>query len=66
MDHKQTDHLKAYGITYSNLKKGNKLISQTNMQLLKKPSKPSYIYQLQTHVNNSNKSWKPYLFMDKN
>ena len=25
MDHKQTDHLKAYGITFSNLKKGNKV-----------------------------------------
>ena len=49
-----------------NLKKGNKLISQTNMKLLRKPCKPSYIYQLQKYVNNTNKSWKPYLFMDKN
>ena len=49
-----------------NLNKGNKLISQTNMKLLKKPGKPSYIYQLQTHANKGNKSWKPYLFMDKN
>tara|TARA_Y100000590_G_scaffold112343_1_gene128141 strand:- start:623 stop:1141 length:519 start_codon:yes stop_codon:yes gene_type:complete len=49
-----------------NLKKGNRLLSQTSMCLLKKPTKPSYIFQLQTHVNNSNKSWKPYLFMDKN
>ena len=49
-----------------NLKKGNKLISQTNMKLLRKPCKPSYIYQLQKYVNKTNKSWKPYLFMDKN
>ena len=49
-----------------NLNKGNKLISQINMKLLKKPGKPSYIYQLQSHVNKANKSWKPYLFMDKN
>ena len=49
-----------------NLKKGNKLISQINMKLLRKPCKPSYIYQLQKHVNKTNHSWKPYLFMEKN
>mgnify|MGYP001276072646 CR=1 FL=1 len=49
-----------------NFKKGNKLINQTNMKLLKKPTKPSYIYQLQAHVKKTNKSWKPYLFMDRN
>ena len=49
-----------------NLKKGNKLIHEINMHLLKKPKKPSYIYQLQRYVNKRNKSWKPYLFMDKN
>ena len=49
-----------------NLKKGNKLLSQTNMKLLKKPNKPSHIYHLQKHVTRENQSWKPYLFMTRN
>ena len=49
-----------------NFKKGNKLIHEINMHLFRKPKKPSYIYQLQRSVNKTNKSWKPYLFMDKN
>jgi len=47
-----------------NLKKGNSLLSQTNMRLLSKPKKPSHIYHMQKLVRNDNKSWKPYLFMN--
>ena len=47
-----------------NLKKGNRLLSQTNMTLLSKPKKPSHIYHMQKLVRNDNKSWKPYLFMN--
>tara|TARA_B110001454_G_C12709734_1_gene430209 strand:+ start:385 stop:894 length:510 start_codon:yes stop_codon:yes gene_type:complete len=47
-----------------NLRKGNDFLSQTNMKLLSKPKKPSHIYHMQKLVNNDNKLWKPYLFMN--
>ena len=47
-----------------NLKKGNNLLSQINMDLLSEPKKPSHIYHMQKLVNNDNKLWKPYLFMN--
>ena len=49
-----------------NFKKGNKFLNETRMQLLKKPSKPSYIYHMQKHISKEHESWRPYLFMDKN
>ena len=49
-----------------NSKKSNKYLSDTNMKLLKKPVKPTYIYHLQNYVKQENSLWKPYLFMEKN
>jgi len=49
-----------------NSKKSNKYLRDTNMKLLKKPVKPTYIYHLQKYVTKENGSWKPYLFMENN
>ena len=46
-----------------NSKKGNKLLSELTMQLIKKPSKPSIITYLQNQVTLSQDDWKPYLYM---
>jgi len=47
-----------------NFKKGNKLIKETNMTLIKKPKQPNYLMYLQTYVGNEYKSWKQYLYMN--
>ena len=49
-----------------NIKKGNRLLNETNMKLLQKPVKPNYILYLQKYVKQEYKIWKPYLYMDKN
>ena len=49
-----------------NLKKGNNYVEDINMQLLKKPIKPSYILHLQKYADKDHSTWKPYLFMKKN
>ena len=46
-----------------NSRKGNKTLIQANMKLIKKPRKPNLILHLQTLVNKSKDSWRPYLFM---
>ena len=46
-----------------NSKKGNKLLNETTMQLIRKPRKPSMITYLQNHVTLSQTDWKPYLYM---
>ena len=46
-----------------NSKKGNKLLSEITMQLIKKPRKPSMITYLQNYVTLSQNEWKPYLYM---
>ena len=46
-----------------NTKKGNKLLKDTNMLLLKKPKAPSFLFNIQSELSNSQDSWKPYLFM---
>ena len=47
-----------------NTKKGDHLLKNINMKLIKKPRKPSRIFHLQSHVNNLQSNWKPYLFME--
>ena len=46
-----------------NTKKGNKLLKDINMKLLKNPKTPSILFNLQSDLSNSQSSWKPYLFM---
>ena len=46
-----------------NTKKGNKLLKDINMVLLKKPKAPSFLFNIQNDLSNSQNSWKPYLFM---
>ena len=46
-----------------NTKKGNKLLKDINMILLKKPKAPSFLFNIQSELSNSQDSWKPYLFM---
>jgi hypothetical protein len=49
-----------------NSRKSNKYLSDTNMELLRKPVKPTYLYHLQKYVKKDNCLWKPYLFMENN
>ena len=46
-----------------NTKKGNKLLKDIDMILLKKPKTPSFLFNIQSELSNSQDSWKPYLFM---
>ena len=46
-----------------NTKKGNKLLKDIDMNLVKKPKAPSILFNLQNDVSNAQSSWKPYLFM---
>tara|TARA_Y100000996_G_C22185743_1_gene504804 strand:+ start:52 stop:570 length:519 start_codon:yes stop_codon:yes gene_type:complete len=46
--------------------KSNKLLNDTSMRLLKKPARPQHINFMQKFINEDYKSWKPYLFMEKN
>ena len=52
--------------SHCNLKKGNQFLNETNMQLIRKPNKPTHIYHMQKYISKENSSWKPYLFMEKN
>jgi len=48
-----------------NLIKGNKLLEDIkNMNLIKRPTKPSNLFYLQ-NVGKKNKSWYPYLYLSK-
>jgi len=46
-----------------NTKKGNKLLKDIDMNLLKKPKAPSFLFNIQNELSNSQNSWKPYLFI---
>ena len=46
-----------------NAKKGNKLLKDIDMILSKKPKIPSFLFNIQSELLNSQDSWKPYLFM---
>ena len=46
-----------------NTKKGNKLLKDTNMFLIKNPKTPSFLFNIQNDLSHSQNSWKPYLFM---
>ena len=46
-----------------NTKKGNKLLKDIDMVLLKKPKAPSFLFNIHNDLSNSQDSWKPYLFM---
>ena len=47
-----------------NTRKGDTLLKHMDMKLLKKPKKPSKLFQLQTYVNKKQDNWKQYLFME--
>ena len=46
-----------------NTKKGNKLLKDMDIKLSKKPKAPSFLFNIQKELSNSQNSWKPYLFM---
>ena len=46
-----------------NTRKGNKLLKDINMSLLKIPKAPSILFNLQSDLSSAQNSWKPYLFM---
>ena len=46
--------------------KSNRLLNDTSMTLLRKPSRPNHINFMQRFINEDYESWKPYLFMEKN
>ncbi len=48
-----------------NTKKGDRLLKEIGMGLLKEPRRPSKIFQLQSYVNQTKNNWKPYLFMER-
>ena len=45
-----------------NMIKGNNLLNDTSLYLIKLPSKPSYLLNLQNYAK-ANISWKPYLYL---
>jgi len=48
-----------------NSKKGNKLLVDLNMKLIRSPVKPSMIAYFQNQVTKCQNEWKPYLYMGK-
>ena len=47
-----------------NTKKGNQLLETIEMQLLKKPKKPNYLFYFKQYINKDvEDSWKEYLYM---
>ena len=47
-----------------NTKKGNKLLEDIEMKLLKKPKKPNYLFYFKQYINAGvQDSWKEYLYM---
>ena len=45
-----------------NMKKGNKLLEEVRMELIKLPKKPSYLLNLHNY-SKKYESWKPYLYL---
>jgi len=43
--------------------KGNRTPEQAELQLLKKPTKPSHLFFLQFFIEKPQDSWRPYLFL---
>ena len=47
-----------------NIYKGNYLLNEINMKLLKKPARPSYLLHLQKY-KGKHSTWDPYLYLKK-
>ena len=47
-----------------NIYKGNYLLHEINMKLLKKPARPSYLLHLQKY-KEKHSTWDPYLYLEK-
>ena len=47
-----------------NQKKGDKTPEEANMQLKRKPKRPNRLHYFYKYVNEKQKEWKPYLFME--
>ena len=47
-----------------NTKKGDSLLKNIGMELIKNPRKPSKIFHLQSYVDKNQDNWKQYLFME--
>jgi len=46
-----------------NNSKGNRTPEQADLQLMKKPGKPSHLFFLQFFIEKPQDSWRPYLFL---
>ena len=47
-----------------NTKKGDSLLEKIDMELLKKPKKPNYLFYCKQYINKDvQDSWKEYLYM---
>ena len=47
-----------------NTQKGNNLLENIEMKLLKKPKKPNYLFYFKQYINkDAQDSWKEYLYM---
>ena len=49
---------------FCNQKKGNKTPEEANMELRRKPKRPNRLHYFYKYVNEKQKEWKPYLFME--
>ncbi|MBN1464804.1 HNH endonuclease [candidate division KSB1 bacterium] len=47
-----------------NNKKGSRTPEEAGMPLLKKPTRPNYLFFMQYFIGISEQSWKPYLYMN--
>ena len=47
-----------------NRKKGNRTPEEARMPLLKHPKKPNRIHYFQQFIKESQRNWKPYLFLE--
>jgi len=47
-----------------NQKKGDRMLNEIGMILKKKPKRPNRLYYFQRFVNEHQKEWRPYLFME--
>ena len=48
-----------------NSKKGNFVLKNINMELIKKPIKPNFIFHFQKEISKHQNSWKQYLFLNE-
>ena len=50
---------------FCNSKKGNLSLNNIDMELIKKPIKPNFMFHFQKEICNHHDSWKQYLFLNE-